>query len=69
MYPYDFENAYFLIQKALIWGDIYQHPIVFLLDKQFSESYKNIEMDKLKKVEEPENLNFIKFNQNFKEKF
>jgi 2-oxoglutarate ferredoxin oxidoreductase subunit alpha len=26
-------------------------------------------MDKLKKVEEPENLNFIKFNQNFKEKF
>lgn len=46
--PYTFENGYHLISKALNWSDIYQHPIVFLIDKSFSESYMSVDESELK---------------------
>lgn len=47
--PDTFENWYNLIGKALNWSDIYQHPLVYLVDKQFSETYLSIDISKLKK--------------------
>ena len=46
--PDTFENGYNLIWKALNWSDIYQHPVIFLVDKQFSESYLSIDPKNLK---------------------
>lgn len=43
--PSKFEELYTDIWKALNWSDIYQHPVIFLLDKQLSESYKSIDTD------------------------
>ena len=43
--PSKFEELYTDIWKALNWSDIYQHPVIFLLDKQLSESYKSIATD------------------------
>jgi pyruvate/2-oxoacid:ferredoxin oxidoreductase alpha subunit len=31
----------------LNWSDKYQHPIIYLVDKQFSESYISIDPNKL----------------------
>ncbi len=50
VYPNTFENWYELIQKVLYWGEIYQHPIIVLLDKQFSESYLSLRSEELKEV-------------------
>ena len=45
--PSTFEEWYTLIGKALNRSDIYQHPIIFLIDKQLSESYLSIDPAKL----------------------
>ncbi len=45
--PDTYENWYNLIWKALNWSDKYQHPIIYLVDKQFSESYISIDPNKL----------------------
>ena len=37
--PSTFENGYRLIGKALNRGSIYQQPVIYLSDKQFSEHY------------------------------
>ncbi len=68
IYPNTFENWYNLIQKALNWSEIYQHPIVVLLDKQFSESYYTL---KLKEENNNSQINIdeIKFNPTKPEKF
>ena len=46
--PSDYENWYFLIWKALNFADIYQQPVIVMLDKQFSESYISLNMETLK---------------------
>jgi len=45
--PSTFQEWYNLIWKALNWSDIYQHPIIFLIDKQFSEWYLSVDTDSL----------------------
>ncbi len=45
--PSTFEEGYTLIGKALNRSDLYQHPIIFLIDKQLSESYLSIDPAKL----------------------
>ena len=47
MAPSTFEEWYTLIGKALNRSDIYQHPLIFLIDKQLSESYLSIDPAKL----------------------
>lgn len=37
--PSTFEEGYQMAGKALNWSDMYQHPVILLSDKQFSESY------------------------------
>ncbi len=49
--PATFEEWYNLIGKALNRSDMYQHPIVFLIDKMYSETY--IALDKKKLIAEP----------------
>ena len=51
--PSTFEEWYTLIWKALNRSDIYQHPVIFLVDKQLSESYLSLDTSKL--VPEPLN--------------
>lgn len=46
--PDTFETWYNLIWKTLNRSDKYQHPIIFLVDKQFSESYISIKESELK---------------------
>lgn len=41
--PSTFEESYTLIWKALNRSDIYQHPVIFLVDKQLSEWYLSID--------------------------
>ncbi|MFA7298223.1 MAG: hypothetical protein WC010_01115 [Candidatus Absconditabacterales bacterium] len=41
--PSTFEEGYNLIGKALNRSDIYQHPVIFLIDKQLSESYMSLD--------------------------
>lgn len=41
--PSTFHDGYTLIGKALNRADIYQHPVIVLVDKQFSESYLSID--------------------------
>lgn len=48
IYPDTFENWYNLIWKALNWSDMYQHPVIYITDKQFSESYLSIDPKTLK---------------------
>ncbi len=48
MYPDTFENGYNLIWKALNRSDMYQHPVIVMTDKQFSESYLSIDLKNLK---------------------
>ena len=49
--PSTFEEWYSLIWKALNRSDIYQHPVIFLIDKQLSEWY--LSLDKTKLISEP----------------
>lgn len=48
IYPDTFENWYNLIWKALNRSDIYQHPVICMTDKQFSESYVAVDEKNLK---------------------
>ncbi|AHB41244.1 Pyruvate flavodoxin/ferredoxin oxidoreductase-like protein [candidate division SR1 bacterium RAAC1_SR1_1] len=49
--PSTFEEGYTQIGKALNWSDIYQHPVILLTDKQFSEGYIAINPKDLKAEE------------------
>ncbi len=51
--PSSYEDWYNLIWKALNRSDIYQHPVIVLLDKQYSESYLSVNNKDLK----PESIN------------
>ena len=68
VYPNTFENWYKLIQKVFDWSDIYQHPIIVLLDKQFSESYIAMQV-KSEKWKVNSKIDRIKFNPRNKEVF
>lgn len=46
--PSTFEEMYTTIGKALNRSDIYQHPVIFLVDKQLSEWYKTVAQTDLK---------------------
>lgn len=46
--PSTFEEAYTFAGKALNRSDAYQHPVIFLSDKQLSESYLSIDSQMLK---------------------
>jgi pyruvate/2-oxoacid:ferredoxin oxidoreductase alpha subunit len=35
--PSTFEEAYSMMGQAFNWADLYQHPIVVLVDKQLTE--------------------------------
>ncbi len=45
--PSTFEEWYALIWKALNRSDVYQHPLIFLIDKQLSESYLSVDKSTL----------------------
>ncbi len=49
--PSTLEESYNLIWKALNRSDKYQHPVITIVDKQFSESYFAIDENKLKAEE------------------
>lgn len=46
--PSTFQDGYTLIWKALNRSDQYQHPVILLSDKQFSESYLSLDKNTLK---------------------
>lgn len=46
--PSTFEDGYQLIGKALNRSDIYQHPVIYIVDKQFSEWYTTVNSNDLK---------------------
>ena len=45
--PSTFEEVYSFVWKALNYSDIYQHPVIMLVDKQLSESYLSVDTSKL----------------------
>ena len=45
--PSTFEDWYNLVWKALNWSDKYAHPVIILLDKQYSEWYCSVPSDML----------------------
>ena len=49
--PGSYEEAYEMIARALNWSDIYQHPVMFLVDKTLSECLMSIDVNKLKEPE------------------
>lgn len=49
--PSTYEEWYTQIGKALNWSDVYQHPVILLTDKQFSEGYMAIDQKDLKAAE------------------
>jgi len=68
VYPSTIQNAYDLTQKVLNWDDIYQHPIIILLDKQFSEGYFSVNL-KRNIDSKNEQVDEIKYNEENKEVF
>ena len=46
--PSTYEEAYEMISRALNWSEIYQHPVIFLVDKTLSECLMTIDLSKLK---------------------
>ena len=46
--PSTYEETYEMISRALNWSEIYQHPVVFLVDKTLSECLIAIDISKLK---------------------
>jgi len=46
--PSTFEETYAMISLALNRSDMYQHPLIFLIDKQLAEGYKTIQESDLK---------------------
>ena len=68
VYPSIIQNAYDLTQKVLNWADIYQHPIIILLDKQFSESYFSVNLKRdINSIDE--NIDKIRYNEENKKVF
>ena len=49
--PSTYEEAYEMISWALNWSDIYQHPVMFLVDKTLSECLMSVDVNKLKEPE------------------
>jgi len=49
--PSSYEEAYEMIARALNWSEIYQHPVIFLVDKTLSECLMSIDINKLKEPE------------------
>jgi len=46
--PSTYEEAYEMISWALNWSEMYQHPVIFLVDKTLSECLMTIDLNKLK---------------------
>lgn len=46
--PSTYEEACEMISRALNWSEIYQHPVIFLVDKTLSECLMTIDLNKLK---------------------
>ena len=46
--PSNYEEAYEMIAWALNWSEMYQHHVMFLVDKTLSECLMSIDLDKLK---------------------
>lgn len=46
--PSSYEEAYEMISRALNWSEIYQHPVMFLVDKTLSECLMSVDVNKLK---------------------
>lgn len=61
VYPSSFEDGFNLIGKSLNWSDIYQHPVIVLTEKVYSESYVSVsendlipqEIDRWKLIKNP----------------
>ena len=49
--PSSYEEAYEMIARALNRSEIYQHPVMFLVDKTLSECLMSIDVNKLKEPE------------------
>ena len=49
--PSTYEETYEMIARALNWSEIYQHPVIFLVDKTLSECLMSIDVNKLKEPE------------------
>ena len=49
--PSTYEETYEMISWALNWSDIYQHPVMFLVDKTLSECLMSIDINNLKEPE------------------
>ena len=49
--PSTYEETYEMIARALNWSEIYQHPVMFLVDKTLSECLMSIDINKLKEPE------------------
>ena len=47
--PSTYEEAYEMISWALNWSEMYQHPVIFLVDKTLSECLMSLDLSKLKK--------------------
>jgi len=46
--PSNFENGYNLIGKCLNWSDQYQHPVICMIDKMYSETFIAVDEKDLK---------------------
>ena len=46
--PSSYEEAYEMIAWALNWSEMYQHPVMFLVDKTLSECLMSVNLNKLK---------------------
>ena len=46
--PSSYEEAYEMIAWALNWSEMYQHPVMFLVDKTLSECLMTVDLNKLK---------------------
>jgi len=49
--PSSYEEAYEMVARALNWSEIYQHPVIFLVDKTLSECLMSVDVNKLKEPE------------------
>ena len=46
--PSTYEETYEMIAWALNWSEIYQHPVMFLVDKTLSECLMSVDLNKLR---------------------
>jgi 2-oxoglutarate ferredoxin oxidoreductase subunit alpha len=67
--PSTYEEAYEIISRALNRSEIYQHPVIFLVDKTLSECLMSIDISKLKEpiikhweiVKESDSDNYLRY--------